>query len=100
MGSHQEQHWADFVSVFLHGVNGAVGIRGRALFPQRYGSGFSSLPPRSEAGLRPNPKLNICLPNMHSCNRPAAGLLHRVPPASPLSREKVLGEELRTKFRQ
>lgn len=54
----------------------------------------------SGTGSRPIPKLNICLPNMHSCDQPAAGLLHSMPPASSLSREKELGAELRAKFRR
>lgn len=63
-------------------------------------TGFFPHPPLSGTGLRPIPKLNICLPNMHSCDQPAAGLLHSMPPASSLSREKELGAELRAKFRQ
>lgn len=47
-----------------------------------------------------NSKINICLPNMHSCNQPAGGLLHSLPPASSFSREKEGGEKLRTQFRQ
>ena len=59
-----------------------------------------SPPSLSGTGLRPIPKLNICLPNMHSCDQPAAGLLHSMSPASSLSREKELGAELRAKFRR
>lgn len=59
-----------------------------------------SPPSLSGTGLRPIPKLNICLPNMQSCDQPAAGLLHSMPPASSLSREKELGAELRAKFRR
>lgn len=57
-------------------------------------SRFSSLSLLSGAGPQPTPKWNICLPNMHSCNRPAAGLLHDMPPASSFSREKKRGQEL------
>lgn len=81
-------------------VNWVLGICGRVLLLLRDSHRFLSPPPLSGTGLRPIPKLNICLPNMHSCDRPAAGLLHSMPPASSLSREKELGAELRAKFRQ
>ena len=97
--SHQEWHGSWFCVSLCGSELGSWCLWTCSASPVGQPQVFSP-PSLSGTGLRPIPKLNICLPNMHSCDQPAAGLLHSMSPASSLSREKELGAELRAKFRR